>query len=47
MSGDFTLTADIRLVGPSGNLYRKACLVIRQSLQPVRFMRMSPFMAAA
>jgi Tol biopolymer transport system component len=32
MSGDFTLTANIRLVGTNGNPHRKACLVVRQSL---------------
>ncbi len=34
MSGDFTLTADVRWPGTNGNPHRKACLVIRQSLQP-------------
>jgi len=32
MSGDFTLTADIRFVGPGGSPHRKACLLVRQSL---------------
>lgn len=32
LSGDFTLTADIRWVGAGGNAHRKACLMIRQSL---------------
>jgi Tol biopolymer transport system component/regulation of enolase protein 1 (concanavalin A-like superfamily) len=34
MSGDFTLTADVRWPGTNGNPHRKACLVIRQSLAP-------------
>lgn len=34
MSGDLSLAADIRFVGTSGNPHRKACLVIRQSLDP-------------
>jgi TolB protein len=32
MSGDFTLTADIRWIGTNGNPHRKACLLVRQSL---------------
>jgi WD40 repeat protein len=32
MSGDFTLAADIKFVGDSTQPHRKACLVIRQSL---------------
>ncbi len=32
ISGDFTLAADIRWIGTNGNPHRKACLVIRQSL---------------
>src|SRR5258706_5769094 len=32
MSGDLTLTADISWMGTNGNPHRKACLVIRQSL---------------
>lgn len=32
MSGDVSLTADISLVGTGGNPHRKACLIIRQSL---------------
>jgi TolB protein len=32
MSGDFTLTANISLVGTNGNPHRKACLIVRQSL---------------
>jgi len=34
MSGDLTLAADIRFAGTNGNPHRKACLVIRQSLEP-------------
>ena len=34
MSGDFTLTADVKFIGTGGNPHRKACLLIRQSLQP-------------
>jgi len=34
MSGDFTLTADVKFVGTGGNPHRKACLLIRQSLKP-------------
>jgi TolB protein len=34
MSGDFTLTADIKFLGTNGNPHRKACLLIRQSLDP-------------
>jgi TolB protein len=34
MSGDFTLTADIRWIGTNGNPHRKACLLVRQSLDP-------------
>jgi hypothetical protein len=33
-SGDLMLAADIRFVGSGGNPHRKACLVIRQSLDP-------------
>ncbi len=32
MSGDFTLTASIRFLGTNGNPHRKACLLVRQSL---------------
>jgi TolB protein len=32
MSGDFMLTADIKFVGTGGNPHRKACLLVRQSL---------------
>jgi Tol biopolymer transport system component/regulation of enolase protein 1 (concanavalin A-like superfamily) len=32
MSGDFTLTADVKFPSPGGNPHRKACLLIRQSL---------------
>jgi len=32
MSGDLTLTADVKLVGTGGVDHRKACLMIRQSL---------------
>jgi Tol biopolymer transport system component/regulation of enolase protein 1 (concanavalin A-like superfamily) len=34
MSGDFTLTTNVRWLGTNGNPHRKACLVIRQSLDP-------------
>ena len=34
MSGDFTLTADVRWIGTNGNAHRKACLLVRQSLAP-------------
>jgi regulation of enolase protein 1 (concanavalin A-like superfamily) len=34
MTGDFTLTADIQFAGTNGNPHRKACLLIRQSLEP-------------
>ena len=34
ISGDFTLTADVKFVGTGGNPHRKACLLIRQSLKP-------------
>jgi regulation of enolase protein 1 (concanavalin A-like superfamily) len=34
MSGDFTLTADVKFIGTGGNPHRKACLLIRQSLKP-------------
>jgi len=34
MSGDFTLTADVKFIGAGGNPHRKACLLIRQSLKP-------------
>ena len=34
MSGDVSLTADIKWIGIGGNPHRKACLLIRQSLEP-------------
>jgi TolB protein len=34
VAGDVTLTADIRWIGTGGNAHRKACLLIRQSLDP-------------
>ncbi|RPJ27938.1 MAG: hypothetical protein EHM35_13945, partial [Planctomycetaceae bacterium] len=34
MSGDVSLAADIRWIGTGGNAHRKACLLIRQSLDP-------------
>jgi len=34
MSGDLTLAADIQWIGKGGNPHRKACLVIRQTLDP-------------
>jgi hypothetical protein len=32
VQGDLTLSADIRWIGDGGNAHRKACLLIRQSL---------------
>jgi len=32
MSGDVSLAADVRFVGTGGNAHRKACLIIRQTL---------------
>ncbi len=34
MSGDVSLAADIKWIGTGGNPHRKACLLIRQSLDP-------------
>ncbi len=34
MSGDVSIAADIRWIGSGGNPHRKACLLIRQSLDP-------------
>jgi hypothetical protein len=34
LSGDFTLTADVKFIGTGGNPHRKACLLVRQSLKP-------------
>jgi TolB protein len=34
MSGDLSLAADIKFLGTGGNPHRKACLLIRQSLDP-------------
>ena len=34
ISGDFTLTADVKFIGTGGNPHRKACLLIRQSFAP-------------
>lgn len=34
MSGDVTLAADINLVGAGGDPHRKACLLVRQRLEP-------------
>ena len=34
MAGDVSLAADIRWTGTGGNAHRKACLIIRQSLDP-------------
>ena len=34
MSGDLTLASDIRWIGTGGNPHRKACLIIRQTLDP-------------
>ena len=33
-SGDLTLAADVRWIGSGGNPHRKACLIIRQTLDP-------------
>lgn len=34
MSGDLTLAANLRWIGTNGNPHRKACLIIRQNLDP-------------
>ncbi len=34
VSGDLAIAADIRFIGNGGNAHRKACLIIRQSLDP-------------
>ncbi len=34
VSGDVAIAADIRFIGSGGNPHRKACLIIRQSLDP-------------
>lgn len=34
VSGDVTLAADISFLGSGGNAHRKACLLVRQSLEP-------------
>jgi TolB protein len=34
ISGDVTLAADVSFLGTGGNAHRKACLLIRQSLEP-------------
>lgn len=34
MSGDFMLTADVRILGAGGKPHRKGCLLVRQSLAP-------------
>jgi TolB protein len=34
MSGDLSLAADVEFLGAGGNAHRKACLIIRQSLDP-------------
>ena len=34
MSGDVVLTADIEWIGTGGNPHRKACLLLRQNLEP-------------
>jgi len=34
MTGDLSLAADIKFLGTGGNPHRKACLIIRQSLEP-------------
>jgi hypothetical protein len=34
VSGDLSIAADIQFIGAGGNAHRKACLIIRQSLDP-------------
>ncbi len=34
LSGDVSLSADVRFLGTGGNAHRKACLLIRQGLEP-------------
>jgi TolB protein len=34
MSGDVSLSADISFIGTEGNAHRKACLIVRQTLDP-------------
>jgi hypothetical protein len=34
LSGDLSISADIQFIGTGGNPHRKACLIIRQSLDP-------------
>jgi hypothetical protein len=34
MSGDVALSANIRWIGTDGNAHRKACLILRQTLEP-------------
>src|SRR6266545_3713903 len=34
VSGDLSIAADVQFVGAGGNPHRKACLIIRQSLDP-------------
>jgi len=34
VSGDLSIAADIQFIGAGGNQHRKACLIIRQSLDP-------------
>src|SRR5205823_578467 len=34
VSGDVTLAADIAFPEPGGNAHRKACILVRQSLEP-------------
>jgi TolB protein len=34
MSGDLSIAADIEFVGAGGNAHRKACLIVRQNLDP-------------
>jgi hypothetical protein len=34
VSGDLSIAADIQFIGAAGNPHRKACLIIRQSLDP-------------
>lgn len=34
LSGDVTLASDVRWIGAGGNAHRKACLILRQDLEP-------------
>src|SRR5688572_2984131 len=41
-AGDVTLAADISFPGEGGDPHRKACLIVRQSLAPIRPMPTPP-----